>query len=128
MTLALNVTDEMICNLLCSAFEGGSNYWYFIEKFIKPSSFRFLTDEGRVYRHIDYPLNPGGSLLIRTLEHDEIDGSTEWTLDLPAIKRGLSTMALNYPNHFADVIAENDDSTTADVFLQCCLFGKLVFG
>ncbi len=27
-----------------------------------------------------------------------------------------------------DMLAENDDATTGDVFLQCALFGELVFG
>jgi hypothetical protein len=37
-------------------------------------------------------------------------------------------MAREYGRHFSDMIAENDDATTADVFLQCCLFGELVYG
>jgi len=37
-------------------------------------------------------------------------------------------MASEAPRHFADFIAENDDAETADVFLQCCLFGRIVFG
>jgi hypothetical protein len=32
------------------------------------------------------------------------------------------------PRHFADVLNENDDAGTGDVFLQCCLFGEIIFG
>lgn len=37
-------------------------------------------------------------------------------------------MPVKYPRHWADVLAENDDATTGDVFLQCCLFGECIFG
>ena len=44
------------------------------------------------------------------------------------ILRGLEVMADKYPNHFGDAIAGNDDATTGDVFLQCCVFGDVLYG
>lgn len=41
---------------------------------------------------------------------------------------GLSLMSRDYPNHFADFMAENEDAETADVFVQCCIFGNIVYG
>jgi hypothetical protein len=37
-------------------------------------------------------------------------------------------MADKYPRHIADILSENDDATTGDVFLQLCLFGDVVYG
>jgi hypothetical protein len=109
-------------NLLCSAFEGGSN-WYFIEKMTPPKTPRSATGEGVIYKHIDYPLT-GGSLVIKAQELDDKD----YILDAAAIKKGSAVMAEKYPRHYADALTENDDACTGDVFLQCCLFGELVFG
>lgn len=124
----LNVRMEDVANLLCSAFEGGSNYWYMIEEQKVPERFEFLTDAEKVFPHIDYPLNPGGSLTITTLEGDEFNGKKKWTLDLAAVQRGLAKMAKAAPRHFADVLRDNADATTGDVFLQFCLFGEVVYG
>src|SRR4051794_10292331 len=75
--------------------------------------------EPRVYQHIDYPLNPGGSLIITSFEDpDGIDGVKAWRFDIEAAQRGLQLMAEKYPHHYADFMAENDDATTGDVFLQ----------
>ena len=56
------------------------------------------------------------------------DKETEYSLTLEIIKKGLITMAKKEPQHFADLLSDNDDNTTGDVFLQCCLFGKVVYG
>ena len=111
--------------LLCSAFEGGSNYWYMIHDEVKPSAMVDRFDGARVYPPVDYPTNPGGALLIGSML-DPKDSSKR--LDLAAIQRGLQVMAEEYPRHFGNFMDEADDATTADVFLQCCLFGKLVYG
>lgn len=124
----VDVSLESIANLLCSAFEGGSNYWYEIQEFHKPPSLSFRTDKEKVFRHIDYPLNVGGSLVIKSLEDDEINGAKQWTLNLKACDRGLNIMATKFPHHFANVVVDEGDSNTGDVFLQCCLFGDVIYG
>ena len=49
-------------------------------------------------------------------------------LNMKKIKRGLTAMAKKEPSHFADFLKENYDETTGDVFLQCCLFGEVIYG
>jgi hypothetical protein len=49
-------------------------------------------------------------------------------LDLGTIRNGLQVMADKYPNHWHDFINDNEDATTGDVFLQCCLYGEVIFG
>lgn len=129
IALPLALPLSRVSDLLSSAFEGGSNYWYTIDEFIKPKGAprtwkqRAYPDE--VFRHLDYPLNKGGALLI---EDKESGVSDHHRLDLPAIEKGLEVFATKYPRHFGDWLAENDDATTGDVFLQCCLFGEVVYG
>jgi hypothetical protein len=125
VTVKHSVSLDRISNLLCSAFEGGSNYWYVINEFVKPKALTFRTDESEVYRHLDYPLNEGGALIIGDMEDEDSEAKR---LDLKAIEKGLKIMAEKYPRHMLDFINDNDDADTGDVFLQCCLFGEAIYG
>ena len=42
--------------------------------------------------------------------------------------KAMQLMAKEYTNHFDDLIQQNDDATTADVFLQLALFGDVIYG
>lgn len=131
------VPRKRVADMLCGAFEGGSSYWYEVVRYITPPARVWYSnpDLGRKpdgplvwYRHIDTPLNPGGAVIIKSLDKDKINGKTSWRLDLVTIAKGLNSMAAKCPQHFADMVSENDDATTADVFLQCCLFGEVIYG
>lgn len=128
ITIETEVTYQRLADLLCSAFACGSNYWYTITKYNEPKELTFRSSPDNVFEYLDYPLNEGGSVVIETRERDEIDSATSWTLDLNRVEKGLKILAKDYPQHFADFISDKDDSTTGDVFLQCCLFGEVVFG
>ncbi len=41
---------------------------------------------------------------------------------------GLRVMAQDYPTHFEAFMTENDDAITGDVFLQCVVFGEVIYG
>jgi hypothetical protein len=148
MTTAITtqVSERRMADLLCNALEGGSNYWYDIKEFIAPPEITFRTwdrtwaqsvggeepNAVKIFRHIDYPMSTGGALVIQSLaegnEPDEINGNTQWRLDLPAMRRGLQLMAEKYPHHWRDFQTGNDDAATGDVFLQLSLFGEVVYG
>lgn len=122
VTVTQEIPISRVANLLCSALEGGSNYWAEIVKFTPPTSETFT--ENKDFRHLHYPLNPGGSLTILDSEEGK-----KHKLDLSAIEKGLQKMAdSEYNWHFGNFMAENDDAETGDVFLQFCLFGEIVYG
>lgn len=58
---------------------------------------------------------------------DDEEDHVSHFLNLKKIKKGLAVMAKKETSHFADFIQENADENTADVFLQCCLFGKVIY-
>lgn len=127
----LRIKKSRIGDLLCSAFEGGSNYWYRIEKKIKPpakSLKAYAFANGEIFPHIDYPLCEGGGLVVSDFFGAEGDGVRTKTLDMKSLIEGLEVMREKYPSHYANWIDENDDAETGDVFLQCCMFGELVYG
>lgn len=147
MKVVSEISIERIANLLCSALEGGSNYWYQIVEIIPPAGFNpqdsrtkleFMSDtelakmmgrEPKIYSHIDYPCNRGGALIIRDIEDTDIkQPGAPMRLDLEAMQRGLQLMVDKAPKHWGDFLSENDDATTADVFLQLCLFGDVIYG
>lgn len=117
-----SITDKRLQDLLCNALEGGSNYWYRIERYNYPEG-ETKESLGIEFAHIELPFK-GGSLTITAPEEE--DGK-EYTLDYKAIKRGIRTLAREHPRHFADFITENDDAITGDLFLQGCLFGKQIY-
>jgi len=121
------ITDHQAANLLVSALEGGSNYWYNIIQTVAPKVVAqpWGADE-YTPQYISYPFSDGGAVLIADIEDDS---STHFTLDKTAIERGKKLMETdNYKHHLADVIQENEDAETGDVFLQLCLFGEVLYG
>ena len=62
-----------------------------------------------------------------TIKDIEAEPNKYFSLNLVKIKKGLKVMANKYPKHFANFIAEDYDAITGDVFLQCCLFGEVIY-
>lgn len=137
------VTPEQIASLLVSAFEGGSNYWYQIVGEKKPK--KFETFAGRtleqlqksgevkgnkgptIYNHVDYPMNPEGNLTIKQTIEKGAPGIR--LLNAKRLAEGLQELAASekYGFHFANIINDNADQNTADVYLQFCLYGDCIY-
>ena len=135
MKLNVDIKTEDISSLIISALEGGSNYWYMIEKSIKPTKWTYENDNGERYKktghhwQVDYPLNLGGGLVISNEKIlDEGEKKIQKTLNRKSIAKGLQIMSEKYPSHFGDILADNSDAETADIFLQCCIFGDAIYG
>jgi hypothetical protein len=135
-----DITVQDVLDQLVAAFEGGTYYWCAILGYQEPSDpkmipagediTKYRTPWGDGYITLcDVEEYHASDAFQREHEEDcpEFDGET-WRLDEAALKRGLDVMAKKYKRHFMDMIQENGDADTADVFLQCCLFGKMVYG
>lgn len=125
-TVTTSIPLTRIADLLCCGFEGGVGYWCQIVDYNEPEKPRSVWGDDRVYRHVDYPLTGGAVLCVAT--DDDPDEPETLTLDRAAIDRGLAAMAKDFPRHWGDFIRENEDACTGDVFIQCCLFGEVVYG
>jgi hypothetical protein len=126
-TVTHTLTAEQLSSVLCSALEGGSNYWYCIDGFVEPTNWEFTSEpEHRTHYAHDYPLNPSGALFISDTTEDGDHGRMR--LDWEAIQKGLTILAEKYPWHIADMIRENADADTGDALLQCCLFDDVIYG
>jgi hypothetical protein len=49
-------------------------------------------------------------------------------LTIDDVRKGLELMRDEYPLHFADLVEEQDDLITGDVFLQLATFGEVIYG
>jgi hypothetical protein len=138
--IPIKVTEGRARDLLCSALEGGSNYWYVIADYefadgVSYDDFqrggKFGPDPADPYWHPSQliPFHEGCALLIEDREGVEIGGKTQWRLDREAMKQGLVLMGEKYRDtHWSNFVCENDDADTADVWLQLALFNEVVFG
>lgn len=124
----ITVPLERITNSLIGAFEGGSTYWL--------RQIEYTTTPEGTYERPEYSdehfWNDGGraNLTYDNPEQSEEDDGDQVTkeIGLPELKAGLSVMAIKFARHFGDLIAENDDAITHDVFIQCVLFGDVIYG
>lgn len=124
------LTDNDVRDLLCCALEGGSNYWYVIEKVFCTHRDMAELVGGKIKDPDVYDaIVDGQGVLIGLVEEDEtVHGEKQWVLNREAITRGLQSLANNRPELFAKIAIEDYDANDADVFLQYALFGELVFG
>lgn len=121
---------SQISDLLTGALEGGSNYW--IESWDYTPKYKKSVSTATLLHTVKFQdtLYTFPQYLI---QHDDFglvirENATKHTLTLNRVKKGLKIMAMNYPRHFQDFISENSDAQTCDVFLQCSLLGKVIYG
>lgn len=109
ISVRMHVSLEDIESLLYSA-ANGSDYW--CENAVE------LGYETKVNRIMNDPRG----LIMRDGEENR-----RYKLDMEAINRGLKVMAKHYKRDFANIISDDADMHTADIFLQCALLGKVVY-
>lgn len=122
-----NISDQLISDLICTACEGGSNYWYVITGYQEPETLDFRCDtfkDDKPHRIYDWPLCTGGGVVFEDSEGEY----TNLVLNRESIEKGLALMNQKYPKRFGSILDEEYDAEDADVFLQLCLFGEVIFG
>lgn len=120
------ITWHEIRNLLSSGFGSGSVYWYVFKEFNAPAVGKVLwPGESKCYAFLDYPVREGGSVVVS--DNGE-SGRELKPVNRETLVEGLKIMAAKYPRQFADFLLGNGDGSTGDVFLQCVVFGDVVFG
>lgn len=132
ITAEVLVPLERVVNCLIGAFEGGSTYWLRqIEYVVDPEKDMASTYDSPAYSD-EHFWNDGGraNLTYDNPEASEEDDGDQKTTEigLTQLTNGLSVMAAKCPRHFGDLVSENDDAITHDVYIQCVLFGDVVYG
>ncbi len=107
---------ERLKDLLCCAFEGGTNYW--IDRVETPPMHKRPLEMEFWHEAPIYDL-----ALIIHHDRDQVA-----TLNGHALLRGLTVLKQKYPRHWHNFEIENEDAETGDVFVQCCIFGEIIYG
>jgi hypothetical protein len=145
----VEITNDRIVDLVVNGFESGAiSYWC---SSVKPAIFPSqLRDRGVDSSNIDEVAAPWYSGTVRV--NDDLGGlcytlvsSLPWwfyihldeaiddnkivryIIGAEQIKAALQIMAEKHNDMFMDIINENDDADTADIFLQLCCFKEVIF-
>lgn len=109
VSVRTHIKIEDIKNLLDSASRG-STYW----------SSNDLAYESETQRAIDSE--------VTIYDTEDESGQKAYGLNLKKIKRGLTVMANTQRAFFLKFLEGDYDQTTGDIFLQCCIFGEVIYG
>jgi hypothetical protein len=127
---------EHLSNLLSVATYG--NEWPVVKAFKSDSDSGLFTGCGcREDKWAEGLLHGKGVMVYDLYDEDaeDFDGdikdfpkSAKHHITLADVQKGLELMRDQYPRHYADLVEENDDLVTGDVWLQCAVFGELIYG
>lgn len=120
------VNQDMIENVIVSALEGGSNYWYFIdvadfEQDLPPKGNLALTE--RISEAV--LKNPSFKMPVYDVEDEE---DVLGYLSQKNLRRGLELCAKDYPDVFQRFIQDEIDAEDADTIFQLTVMGEITFG
>lgn len=133
----VTISYQDLWYILITAVESGFDgigHWATVDSYVEPATL-IQRDESNptmtsgpttksTIKYADYPLSPGGAMILRYEDGDEIKRAT---LDEAALKRGLEVLSTKYLRHWKNIVEDNHDADTADALVQCAVFGELVF-
>jgi len=117
-------TNEQRTDLLVTALEGGSNYWYWLDKEADYIVNKHRIDGNSYAENMIVALNSGEQIPFHDCESMDFLGF----LTKESIESGEKLMQQKYNWHFANIVYEQWDCETADVWLQLCIMDEIVFG
>lgn len=131
MLIKINVTEELLTDMIVTALEGGSNYWYDLNRddidTVKKHHHPDVRQSKSAAELIAFSvLNKGFNLPVYSL--DESDGEPLGYLSKDSIKEGLVIMAEKDPSNFGSLFIEGWDSNVSDTFFQYVVLKEIVYG
>ena len=123
---------EKVANAVVGAIESGYSPW-FREFTVAEESCTLraeIKNRGDIWYATGEFWQRGGKATLAYDVPDEDEGTFNGHAEFgkAEIQRGLQIMAVKYPRHFADLMSENDDAATHDVFMQCAILEDVIYG
>jgi hypothetical protein len=120
-------STENINDLICTALEGGINYWCSSAEIVKDKPTKTFVgvsaeDQTNVHYASDV-IGYGGKLTLTDAE----DPDETWELDLPKMLKGIKRYCEDRNESLSDLM-DNHDAETADCIVQYALFDEIVYG
>jgi hypothetical protein len=125
----MELTKSHLEDIIVTALEGGSNYWYQLGKM--PTD---LPSKGQplAIRITEYVMN-GGIIPIYDYEESPLwEDESEWTklgeISRESISNGISKCTQNNASAIGNIMSEDYDAGDADIVFQYIVMGEIVFG
>ena len=130
MDIKLTIQPQRIADMMVTAIEGNDMTRSWCGGIYLQGSWKAKRDQLESPWYSDPKLYVGPDCTIEVLEiTDERSGEVcRHRINLEDINKGFAVMAKDYPQSFADFMAENEDAFTADTWLQCVVLGSTVYG
>jgi hypothetical protein len=148
---ALNrtLTKNNIIDLFVTSLEGGSNYWYYMDLPDNIKTYGQSTSEavgeyilqgGKIYFYDveEYEnvvrnkekgeYNIQGDLIDQKSYKEDLDDTYLGYVDMDKVLESIPIIKKDYPEIWERILLEQADAGDADVFLQLCVMGKVVYG
>jgi hypothetical protein len=119
------ITSQMIADQVITAFESGISYWASDANPHQPRGDKLT---GRPWYSDPKLFEEDFSIEIVQIEPHKPDAPLSVWLTPQNIQSGLDLMAKKYPEQLTNIVTENGDAATADIFIQCAVFGDLIYG
>jgi hypothetical protein len=116
------LSNQQITDIIITALEGGSNYWYSLE--MNSNNAAKSKDQSRAEFICEQVLKHNATFQIFDIDDDEHLGE----LSKESIKKGIKLVKANYPEYIVDVKEGDFDAEIADIFFQYFILGEIVFG
>ena len=120
------LTFQQFEDLIVTALEGGSNYWYDIREIPKGKA-----NEEPLSTFLAKKIWEGEEVKIYDLEESDLeDDEVEplGVINLEKVKAGLVLAAEKQPHNLSNLLGENFDADDADVLFQLMVLGEVTFG
>jgi hypothetical protein len=133
ITIKKEISFEMIENIIVTAIEGGSNYWYFLD-LKKATNMPPREQNGEIVplsiRIAQGVFNdPDFRLPVFDLESEDEDEMDELgVLSQESMRNAIGLTMNDYKNTWHNLEEEEFDAGDADVLFQLAVMGEVVFG
>jgi hypothetical protein len=126
MEFTFNIKDAIINDQLCTAMEGGSNYWYMIGDIDRKHFVKGDTIPDNIARSIiadkDFYLE------VYDVESDEHEPELLGKVSYDSIVKAFSILSKEYPQTLANILSGDFDADDSDVWFQLATMGEVVYG
>jgi hypothetical protein len=127
MTIQFEIKDAIINDQLCTALEGGSNYWYMIGQIDRKHFVKGDTIPDNLVR--SFLADKDFYLEVYDLEsEDEDNPDLLGKVTYESMQKAFSIMSKDYPVTLGSILSGDYDADDSDIWFQIATMGEVVYG
>ena len=128
MTINLEISEQTISDQLCTALEGGSNYWYLLGNIDRTHFVKGDMLADNLARSLMTDKNY--KLPIYDIESFEVDSGPELLGEVTydSMAKAFNIMSKDYPIQLSNILSGNYDADDSDIWFQLATMGEVVYG